>query len=261
MKVATNAKISSIATFCQDCGTIYERFPQFAEDEYLKPRFAHLKSRTSDLIILMKSARNSFGLSESDKARETAFRAAEQGIKGYLVLPFEEKKEAARFFSEIFTRHGSTKVLAQKYIDTSALIDSIEKDCSSDEAKAYLEKLDGLDVLFSALFQANRDFKAKFVDKESDTGLKKSAESATSVKKELVAYCNTQILPYIDAMRLSFPDKYAEFAKAIEGAVKTVNASVPKKTKASSKEAETEKNSSEATETTEKNSDKAEKTL
>lgn len=238
MKVSSSIKTSAAATFFQDLVVIFSNHAEIGEDEYLVPKMKFLSERADYLVKLLKTPRSSFGLTTSDKAREAAYDDVIQGLKGYLIYPFPEKKEAAAFFMEIFTRHGGRKILSQKYIDTSALIDSLEKDCSTTEAKEKLAKLDGMDAVFAAFFQANKDFKAKFVDKESVAKAKTSADSATSVKKELLAYCNTQILPYIDAMRLSFPAKFKDFADAVEGAVKTVNASSPRKAKAE-KSAET----------------------
>ncbi len=241
MKVSSSVKNSAIATFFQDCCTIYEKYPELAEEVFLNQKFSQVKTQTDVLIALINSERTSYGLTEVDKKRDAAFKRTQQALKGYSVLPIDEKKESALFFLAIFNRHGNSRVLTQKYIDTSALIDSIEKECTSEIAKNHLKNLDGVEALFTVLFDANKDFKALFVNKESTMAEKNVAHSATAVKKELITLCNKQILPYLDAMRMSMPEKYKDLADKIESAVKTVNASTAKRVKAVSKAEKTDK--------------------
>ena len=233
MKISSNLRNVPAAALFEKCCTIFDNHSPLAENSYLKPRFVSANAKTKSLSDAIKCAKGTISLDEADAKLDTELKKLFSALYGYRDLPFPDKNEAAEFFLEILTRHGGKSILSKPYEEENALVTSIETEFSSDKAKAFLKLLEGVDVLSANVFEANKAVKALSVEKTKLSAAQSAEVNATAIKKELIAFFNGEILPYLDLMKNTEPDTYKAFAAEISEAVDKANDSIPRKTKKS----------------------------
>ena len=99
----------------------------------------------------------------------------------------------------------------------------------SAEAKANIEKLDGIGDMVAAIRAAQDNFTAAndaFVKAEGSRGA-----SASSYKKPILAVINDKIVPYLNTMAIVGNTAVADFAKGVETEITRVNENIAKRGK------------------------------
>ena len=194
-KLNGNARNGTVDAFLSAILASYEE--SGVEDENLKKIFALIKSLQSGLSSAIKQERTASGLDEEDAVRDEKFRALIKLLDGLTAIPVAEVSEAAKELFAIVSRYGAETTL-KSYDEESSDIASLKSDLSKAELEEKIKALPGLSVLLSELWEAEDAFlKAR---KEAVKQKVSLPLSATSLKKQSLAFVNSCLLPYIESV-------------------------------------------------------------
>lgn len=201
------------------------------QDDFLSGAFAELEGLSARLTTAIRQETADSRLDEKDAARDAAVRDLGTLIQGYTAIPVAEKKAAARRLDAVFSKYGK-KIVNETYASESSLIESLLEDLGALEAEAKL--LEGVADLVATLRAAQDEFNA--ANDELTAAKTARGESATQVKKELVALVNLKIVPYLGAV--GGAEAYRDFAAKAEAEIVRANAATDRRTKKEGKRAE-----------------------
>lgn len=201
------------------------------QDAFLSGAFAELEGLSARLTTAIRQETADSRLDEKDAARDAAVRDLGTLIQGYTAIPVAEKKAAARRLDAVFSKYGK-KIVNETYASESSLIESLLEDLGALEAEAKL--LEGVADLVATLRAAQDEFNA--ANDELTAAKTARGESATQVKKELVALVNLKIVPYLGAV--GGAEAYRDFAAKMEAEIVRANAASDRRTKKEGKRAE-----------------------
>ena len=228
-KVKSTIRITEVDGLSDSVIRIFGADSKAQEDAFLKSQIAELtvlSDAITEAILKDKAVSN---LDEADSKRDEAVRNLGALLSGYAVFPLEEKKAAAISLKAIYDKYAKSGILSASYVSESSMIESLIGDFSSAEAKASIEKLDGVAELVSAIRAAQDNFTAAndaFVKAEGSKGA-----SASSYKKPILSVINDKIVPYLNTMAIVGNTAVADFAKGVETEISRVNESVAKRGK------------------------------
>ena len=186
------------------------------KDDFLSGAFAELEALSARLTTAIRQDTVSSRLDEKDTARDAAVRDLGTLIQGYTAIPVAEKKAAAQKLDAVFSKYGK-KIVNETYAAESSLIESLLEDLGALEAD--MKTLEGVAELAAVLRKAQDEFNAANDDFVAAKGAR--SESATQVKKDLVALVNLKIVPYLSAVSAS--DAYKDFAAKVEAEIVRAN--------------------------------------
>lgn len=201
------------------------------QDDFLSGAFAELEGLSARLTTAIRQETADSRLDEKDAARDAAVRDLGTLIQGYTAIPVAEKKAAARRLDAVFSKYGK-KIVNETYASESSLIESLLEDLGALEAEAKL--LEGVADLVATLRAAQDEFNA--ANDELTAAKTARGESATQVKKDLVALVNLKIVPYLGAV--GGAEAYRDFAAKMEAEIVRANAATDRRTKKEGKRAE-----------------------
>ncbi len=186
------------------------------KDDFLSGAFAELEALSARLTTAIRQDALDSRLDEKDAARDGAVRDLGTLIQGYTAIPLAEKKAAALRLDAAFSKYGK-KIVNENYASESSLIESLLEDMGALEAETKV--LEGVAELVATLRKAQDEFNAandEFMATRSERG-----ESASQVKKELVALVNLKIVPYLGAV--GGAEAYKDFAAKAEAEIVRAN--------------------------------------
>jgi len=182
-----------------------------------------IKGKVSKLQINLNTAikrdKVYSGLDEADAARDDVLKKIDATLNGLAAIPVAEISEAAAKILPVWKKYGMA-IVGEAYEKESSLIESFYSDVVKMEAE--IKALPGFQTLLDDLRAKEDDFKAK-----TNAFLKNKAEgakSATEIKKELVNFINSCLLPYTEAMLFINPELYQSFAAELEVRITRTNA-------------------------------------
>ncbi len=199
------------------------------KDEFLCGAFAELEALSARLTTAIRQDTVSSRLDEKDAARDSAVRDLGTLIQGYTAIPVAEKKAAAQKLDAVLSKYGK-KIVNETYASESSLIESLLEDLGALEAETTL--LEGVAALVAGLRTAQDEFNAANDDFTAAKGAR--SESASQVKKELVALVNLKIVPYLSAVGVS--DAYKDFAAKVEAEIVRANNAADRRVASGTKE-------------------------
>lgn len=193
-KLNGNARNGTVDAFLSAILASYEE--SGVEDENLKKIFALIKSLQSGLSSAIKQERAASGLEEEDAARDEKFRALLKLLDGLTAIPVEDVAQAAKEIFAIVARYGNETTL-KSYDEESSDIASLKGDLSKPELEEKIKVVPGLSVLLKELWSAEDAFLAA---RKEAVKLKVSLPlSATSLKKQSLAFVNSCLVPYVES--------------------------------------------------------------
>ncbi len=199
------------------------------KDEFLCGAFAELEALSARLTTAIRQDTVSSRLDEKDAARDSAVRDLGTLIQGYTAIPVADKKAAAQKLDAVLSKYGK-KIVNETYASESSLIESLLEDLGALEAETTL--LEGVAALVAGLRTAQDEFNAANDDFTAAKGAR--SESASQVKKELVALVNLKIVPYLSAVGVS--DAYKDFAAKVEAEIVRANNAADRRVASGKKE-------------------------
>ncbi len=197
-----------------------------SKDTNLSLIMAEVEKLSADITTAIKSDRVSSTLDETDIARDEIIRNLGDALTGYAAIPVAAKKTAAQNLLSTFGKYGK-QITSKNYAEESSLIESMLEDFAADSLKADVAALDGVKDLLDSLRSAQDSFN-KANDEYTAANVGKG-DSATSVKKTLLAALNYKLVPYLTAV--SALESYKAFVSKCEAEITKANATVSKRGK------------------------------
>ena len=228
-KLTARARITEVDGFSDSIIRIFGADSKAQEDDFLKSQIAELTVLSDAITAAILQDKAVSNLDEADSKRDEAIKNLGALLSGYAVFPLEEKKAAALGLKAVYDKYAKSGILSASYVSESSMIESLIGDFSSAEAKASIEKLDGVAELVSAIRAAQDDFTAAndaFVKAEGSKGA-----SASSYKKPILSVINDKIVPYLNTMAVVGNTAVADFAKGVETEISRVNENIAKRGK------------------------------
>ena len=229
-KVRVNVRITEIDALSDAIVRIYQSLAEdsaVVADNYLKEVFAEIESYSAKITTAIKTDKASSTLDEADAKRDEIIKQLNAALTGYANLPIPAFQTAAAALLTITAKYKG--IASESYARESSLISSLLEDLSADGAKEAIGALQGVGDLVSALATAQDEFN-KANDAYNAASAAKS-ESATSLKKPLLAAINDKLVPYLTAMNLANKAAYGDFVGKVENEIVRANAAVTKRSK------------------------------
>ncbi|MDE6773752.1 MAG: hypothetical protein K2J14_03915, partial [Treponemataceae bacterium] len=197
-------------------------------DAVLKTQFAQLADLSARNTTAIRQDAVVSTLDEADSVRDAVTRDLFTLSTGYTASPFAEVKSAATDVCAVLDKYGRG-MTAKNYADQTALTESLLEDLGAEKVAAQIKALSGVAQLREAqdAFAAAHD---GYIKAKAGKG-----ESASSLKKPIVALINDNIVPYLNIVAAM--DGYADFIAAVAGNIKSTNDTVARRTATAKKEA------------------------
>ncbi len=202
------------------------------KDAVLKAQFGQLADLCARNTTAIKQDAVVSTLDEADSARDAATRDLFTLAGGYTASPFAEVRAAATDVCAVLDKYGRG-MTGKNYADQTALTESLLEDLGAEKVAAQIKVLSGVAELVASLREAQDGFAAAHDGYVRAKAVK--GESASSLKKPIVALINDNIVPYLNIVAAM--DGYADFIAAVAGNIKSTNDTVSRRTAAGKKEA------------------------
>ena len=206
-KLTAKARITEVDGLSDSVIRIFGADTKAQEDTFLKGQIAELTTLSDAITAAILQDKAVSNLDEADSRRD----------------------EAVRNLGALLSGYAESGILSASYVSESSMIESMLGDFTAAEAKANIEKLDGVAEMVSAIRTAQDNFTAAndaFVKAEGSKGA-----SASSYKKPILAIINDKIVPYLNTMAIVGNTAVADFAKGVESEISRVNETVAKRGK------------------------------
>ena len=228
-KLNAKARITEVDGLSDSVISIFNADTNAQSDAFLKGQIAELTTLSDAITAAILQDKAVSNLDETDSKRDEAVRNLGSLLSGYAVFPIEEKKAAAVSLKAIFDKYSKSGILSANYVSESSMIESMLSDFSTEEAKANIEKLDGIANMISTIRTSQDEFTAAndaFVKAEGNKGA-----SASSYKKPILAIINDKIVPYLNTMAIVGNTAVADFSKNVETEINRINETIAKRGK------------------------------
>ena len=216
-RLSLNRANTLIDTFA--LGTVEILAPLASSDENYEFIRGKIDKGQKELNIAIKRDKVYSGLEEADTARDEVLKRIDTTLNGFAALPVAEIASAATVLLTDWKKYGLS-IIAEAYEKESSLIESFLADAS--KRTAEIKVLPGFQTLIDDLRAKEDDFKAKtaiFVKAKAE-----GTKSATAIKKELVTFINSCLIPYTEAMSFIKPELVKDFASELEVRITRTNA-------------------------------------
>lgn len=221
-KLNSKARVTEIDTLSDALVRAYKADAAVAEDAFLKGVMAEIETLSAQITTAIKQDKVKSALEDADGVRDSLVRSLGTVLDGYAALPIASKKEAAEKLGATFAKYGKG-ITTANYATESSLIESMLEDFGADGAKQAAAELDGVSELLVQIRAAEDAFKQASDDYTAATNAK--ADSATSLKKPLLAAVNEKLVPYLSAMSMA-NSAFKTFSDKVETEIDKTNATV-----------------------------------
>ena len=186
----------------------------WSTDNFLTDALQRIQTENNKLSIAIHQDKAMSELEERDDDRDNAIRALYNLCAGYRYHPGEEIRTAAQTLYLIFNKYGLNDLVQSNYAQESALIESLLKDLSTDEATAAIALLAGVTETIANVRTAQDNFTNAFVAYSEEKAQNNGKQSATKVKLAVLKLINEELVIYLRAMNIAATDTYGSFAAA-----------------------------------------------
>lgn len=226
-RVRAVIRVTELDTLVDVLLRLYKAYAALATDAYLKSIMEEAEAILARLTTSIRSDKTSSKLDEADSKRDEIIHLLFALISGYVAIPVAKKKAAAEKIAAVTAKYKG--IAGESYATESALIKSMLEDLSAAALAEDIESLEGVADYIEALRTAQDEFnKASDEFTAANTG---KSESATALKKPLLAVVNDKFVPYVSAMALANNELYGEFAAKAEAEIAKMNDLVIRRTK------------------------------
>lgn len=221
-KLKTSARVAEVAAIFGRFIDISKKAAGLKSDvvfQEITSQAADMKNRA---VTAMNRAKTASNLEELDIQRDKFTRAAFQLCHGYEVHPSAKISASASAVMDIFNRHSS--ITNESYARQTALTDSMLLE--TDTKKTEIAVLDGLKELLDGVKKANEAFKARATELNAMQVASSADENATSLKKPMVQFLNSEALPYLSMLSKRKGGDYKMVFDELENEIKKLNADI-----------------------------------
>ena len=226
-KLRVNVRITELDTTSDVLVRLYKADSAVAADDYLKGVMAEVEDLSARITTAIKSDKTASTLDAADAKRDEVIRSLSTLLNGYAVIPVADKKTAAEKLLAVWGKYKG--ITGESYANESSLIESLLEDFASDSLADSIKTLEGVSSYIADLRTAQDEFNK--ANDEYTAASASKGESATSLKKPLLAAINDKLVPYLTAMAVANKATYADFTTKAAAEIEKTNAAVAKRGK------------------------------
>lgn len=226
-KIKSNIRVAELDSFSDGVIRLYKADKNVAKDAYLKNVMAEIEDLSDRITSAIKSDRIISTLKSMDDSRNEIIRSLGLLLNGYSVLHDENKKNAAVSLLSIHNKYKG--IVQDNYSAKSSLIESMLGDFNNPSLQETILLLDEVALFISDLRAAQDKFNQSSDEYTKAIVLK--GESASAVRKLLIAIINDKFIPYLNAMSLSNEAVFGDFISNLETMIEKTNQSVTRRSK------------------------------
>ncbi len=226
-KISIKGKVAEVAATITNLLEAYAT-AGLAEDLNLAAMFDALQEKNTALITAINRSKRESALAEKDDARDDAARAVVALANGYLHFPDPAVQAAAEVFFSIFDRYGHS-MLEESYAIESTLLTSMLQELMEPGMAQKLAKMPGLSQLMVAVLDAQEAFQDELNAYEEEKAAESDLQSASTLKKLILAAANQKLVVYMRAMVVVNEAKYGSFATRLSQLISESNGAVKKR--------------------------------
>jgi hypothetical protein len=200
----------------------------WSADAYLYGVFRTLEILAEIMVDAVNRIMAESNLEDKDENRDTSIRNFFAIIDGYCAFPDAIIKAAALDIKAILSNYG-LEMVSKGYDTQTSLVDSLLNDLSQPEIVAKLEILAGTVIQIATITADQEAFilaDVAFEDEKTKAGKK---ESATDIKKDIIATINGKLTPYLTVMSDVNEALYSDFATTVDHIIADSNEIVKKR--------------------------------
>lgn len=230
LKLKTTARVSEVADTADRLLKRYQLASELSSDTFLKTLFGKINDKYQRISEAINRGISYSELEAADTLRDEKIRALDKVLVGYKNLPLEEAKSHAERLYAVFSKYG-VKITQENYVNESGLIEALLKDLSAEDLQPSITALSGVRECIEQLRQAQEAFNQKRLNHENAQAQQNNQETASLLKKPLLAHINDELLQYLKTMVMVNPTQYKAFADAVAETIETTNEVVKRRKK------------------------------
>mgnify|MGYP007069839507 FL=1 len=212
-KFSPNRTLAQTITFAKRLDNLYAAKAELFEGTEAKEYFEKLGEMRNTLVSTTDKNAVASKLDEYDKARDVSFRNIFTALDAYLIFPNDETLSAAAEVSEAVSKF-SRSMTSENYANQSSA--ETRFFAALDKVKAAVETLPYMSALIEKAKTDEAAFEKANTQYTQSAAAGKGEKSATAVKRELIAFLNDELFPYLSALNVMNKRKYDAFLKEID---------------------------------------------
>ncbi len=201
---------------------------ELSSDAYLTDFMTGLEDEVARLTAAIKRMKAESELEALDEVRDDKLRALFFLVLGLSYHPDAEIKAAAAKVLAVLKHYGLS-ILKESYAIESSLVNSLLVDLSQADLQDAIALCSGCAELIATVQTAQDDFEAKRIGYEEEQGEESTLETATAIKKQVIAQINQKLVVHLRAMEQSQPDTYGSFARTVAQIIADNNEAVKRR--------------------------------
>ncbi len=168
-------------------------------------------------------------LEEADISRDDLVRALFFLVTGYMYHPDPAIKNAAVTVHNVLESYGLTAVVNESYAVETSLIISMLADLAATGLQASIALLSGCAETITALTAAQAAFEDKYRVYQEEKVDDKEQDNATTVRKEVVAIINSELVDFLRSMVRYDEATFGTFTLMVDEIIKDNNEAVKRR--------------------------------
>lgn len=193
-------------------------------EAYLKPVFVEMTDVSARITDAIRKDKAYSDLEDADAERDEVATRIYRIVDGYAAMPMAAVSGPAQRLQKILQKFSG--LTRKPYNEETSLIEAMQSDLSSADAMADIGALNGLSETLALLRQSQDAFMAKRVQYNTANSERKYDDTASALKKPLLALINDKLVPYLTLMQVQDAGKYGHFAAAVERAIGDANSKI-----------------------------------
>lgn len=226
-KIKSNIRVAELDSFSDGIIRLYKVDKNVAKDAYIKNLMVEIEDLSDRLTYAIKRDRIISSLKSADLNRNIIIRAIGILLNGYSVTHDENKRNAANILLSIYNKYKG--ILQDNYSAKSSLIESLLGDFNNPSLQENILLIDDMMQFISDLRVAQDEFNQ--ASDEYTKAIVSKGESASSVRRLLIAAINDKFIPYLTAMSLSNETVFGNFISKLDAMIEKANQSVTRRSK------------------------------
>lgn len=197
-------------------------------DPHLAGMFSALEPLSTKLTASINHSKPDSTLEEADEDRDDKGRGLFYLVSGLTHHPSKKIKEAAQKVLAVLEKYGFS-MFGENYSTESSLLSSLFLDLAKPQLQDAIAAIPGCADMIATLQGAQEYFEQTRIAWEQEKAQESIVESATEIKKEVLALINGKIVVYMRAMEVVAPDTHGAFARTLDQIITDNNEIVKKR--------------------------------
>lgn len=195
------------------------------EDEQLARIITDLRKQSDQMTTAIGQEKTASNLEALDLVRDTNWTDLYYMVQGYTHAPDENMRKAAEKLSAITEKYGLA-VIHESYSAQTAYMETALESLEGNELQAAARELPCIAELIAMIRRSQSEFHEAKVRLQEAQAEEANRISASERKKKILQIINSQLLTYLEAMKMIMPDRYNKFAELVAEIIGDANVNV-----------------------------------